>query len=46
MISDRKRKIQAYRIGVRKRTNKVKLALENLIKKINPEWKDLYETLF
>ena len=33
MISDRKRKIQAYRIGVNKRTNEVKLALENLIKK-------------
>ena len=34
MISDRKRKIQAYRPGIRKRTNEVKLALENLIRKI------------
>jgi argininosuccinate lyase len=34
MISDRKGKIQAYRIGVSKRTNEVKFALENLIKKI------------
>jgi argininosuccinate lyase len=33
MISDRKRKIQAYRVGVNKRTNEVKLALENFIKK-------------
>jgi len=34
MISDRKRKIQAYRAGISKRTNEVKLALENLVKKI------------
>ncbi len=34
MISDRKRKIQAYQIGVSKRTKEVKLAFENLIKKI------------
>lgn len=34
MILDRKRKIQAYRVGISKRTNEVKLALENLVKKI------------
>jgi argininosuccinate lyase len=34
MISDRKKKIQAYRIGISKRTNEVKVAFENLVKKI------------
>jgi len=34
MISDRKRKIQAYRIGVSKRTKEVKLAFENLTRKV------------
>jgi argininosuccinate lyase len=34
MILDRKKKIQAYRIGISKRTNEVKVAFENLVKKI------------
>ncbi len=34
MISDRKKKIQAYRIGTTKRTNEVKTAFENLSKKV------------
>lgn len=34
MISDRKKKIQAYRIGISKRTNEIKIAFENLTKKI------------
>lgn len=34
MISDRKKKIQAYRVGTTKRTNEVKAAFENLSKKV------------
>jgi len=34
MISDRKKKIQAYLIGTTKRTNEVKTAFENLSKKV------------
>lgn len=34
MISDRKKKIQAYRVGTTKRTNEVKTAFENLSKKV------------
>lgn len=34
MISDRKKKIQAYRVGTTKRTNEVKIAFENLSKKV------------
>ncbi len=34
MIAERKRKIQAYREGTNKRTNEVKLAFENLNKKV------------
>ena len=34
MISDRKKKIQAYHIGLGRRTNETKLAFENLVKKI------------
>ncbi|HET6457568.1 MAG TPA: argininosuccinate lyase, partial [Nitrosopumilaceae archaeon] len=34
MISDRKKKIQAYHIGLDKRTNETKIAFENLVKKI------------
>lgn len=34
MILDRKKKIQAYRIGTTKRTNEVKVAFENLATKI------------
>ena len=34
MISDRKKKIQAYRMGISKRTNEIKTVFENLVKKI------------
>src|SRR3989337_4248781 len=34
MILDRKKKIQAYRVGTTKRTNEVKVAFENLAAKI------------
>jgi argininosuccinate lyase len=34
MISDRKKKIQAYMVGTTKRTNEVKTAFENLSKKV------------
>ncbi len=34
MISDRKKKIQAYRVGTTKRTNEIKIALENLTRKV------------
>ena len=34
MILDRKKKIQAYRVGTTKRTNEVKTAFENLAKKV------------
>lgn len=35
MITDRKRKIQAYQVGTRKRTSEVREAIENLESNLN-----------
>ncbi len=34
MISDRKKKVQAYKVGTTKRTNEIKIAFENLARKV------------